>query len=304
MPAPEYRVVEDPAWGYRRLDPIPDSGDLARFYESRYCDLLRRGGRAPDLARITAGGAEAAREVEWLRATLYADILDAVSSAGPVAGSPRALDVGCGTGDFVAFLAEKGWQAEGLEPSVDIGAAGQHRGLRIATSTLEQYLPGWRADGAKPFAMVSLLNVLEHVPDPAALLRNVSTVTARDSWLVVRVPNDFNAFQLSAQKSLGKAPWWIAVPDHINYFTFASLRSFLGRLGWEVVCAQGDFPMELFLLMGEDYVARPELGRTCHEKRQRFELALPGPDRRAWYRALAEAGLGRNALIVARQGNP
>ncbi len=304
MPVPEYRVVEDPEWGYRRLDPIPDAGQLSRFYESRYCDLVRKCGRAPDLTRITAGGPEADREIEWLRGTLYADILDIASSAAVPAGSPRALDIGCGTGDFVAFLSEKGWQAEGLEPSVEIAAMGQKRGLRVATSTLEQYLPHWRADRARPFSLVSLLNVLEHVPDPAGLVRNVAAVTAPGGLLVVRVPNDFNALQLSAQRSLGKAPWWIAIPDHINYFTYASLRGLLVRLGWEVVYAQADFPMELFLLMGEDYVARPEVGKACHEKRRLFELSVPGPDRRTWYRALAEAGLGRNALMVAKRGSP
>ena len=112
MAGPEDAVVEDPVWGYRRLDPIPKSDELSRFYESHYCDLLHRGGRAPDLARLTAGGVEATREIEWLRATLYADIL-AITGSGPA--KARSLDIGCGTGEFVAFLAERRGPATGGE---------------------------------------------------------------------------------------------------------------------------------------------------------------------------------------------
>ena len=145
---------------------------------------------------------------------------------------------------------------------------------------------------------------LEHLPDPVGLLRDVAALLAPQGFLVIRVPNDFNVLQLSAQKTLGKAPWWVAVPDHVNYFTYRSLRGLLQRLGWEVVYAQGDFPMEMFLLMGDDYVAHPEVGARCHRKRQQLELALSGEDRRAWYRALAEAGLGRNCLMMAKRGTP
>ena len=58
--------------------------------------------------------------------------------------------------------------------------------------------------------------------------------------------------------------------------------------------------MELFLLMGDDYVADPTVGPMVHERRRRLELDLPADVRRSLGRAWAAAGIGRNVTIVAR----
>src|ERR1700733_2230361 len=44
-----------PVCGFRPLDPVPSDAEIARFYESHYFDILRQGGRAPELRRILAG---------------------------------------------------------------------------------------------------------------------------------------------------------------------------------------------------------------------------------------------------------
>lgn len=116
----------------------------------------------------------------------------------------------------------------------------------------------------------------------------------------MKVPNDFSEIQLAAHKQLGKEAWWTAIPDHINYFDFQSLHSLLERMGVEVIYSQGDFPMELFLLMGDDYVGNPEVGSRCHQRRVRFEMAIPDELRRRIYRALAEVGVGRDCLVFGR----
>ena len=91
------------------------------------------------------------------------------------------------------------------------------------------------------------------------------------------------------------------MPDHVNYFTFDSLGRVLESLGLEVVDAIGDFPMEMFLLMGDDYVADRTLGPQCHRRRVAFELGLTGELRRSIYRNLARAQTGRNCFVFARK---
>jgi hypothetical protein len=63
--------------------------------------------------------------------------------------------------------------------------------------------------------------------------------------------------------------------------------------------------MEAFLMMGDDYTSDRELGRACHKKRKRFDLALDAAGfketRRAFYRALANAGMGREVVLIARK---
>ena len=68
-----------------------------------------------------------------------------------------------------------------------------------------------------------------------------------------------------------------------------------------MVHEQGDFPMELFLLMGDDYVNTPKQGESCHRRRVQFEQAVPGGLRRRLYAALAREGVGRNCLTFAER---
>jgi hypothetical protein len=61
--------------------------------------------------------------------------------------------------------------------------------------------------------------------------------------------------------------------------------------------------MELFLMMGEDYIGKDDVGRACHNRRKSFDLAFEaaglGDKRRAFYRALADLGIGREAVLIA-----
>ena len=69
--------------------------------------------------------------------------------------------------------------------------------------------------------------------------------------------------------------------------------------GFEVIDQWGDFPMELFLLMGNDYVADPSVGPSCHARRQRFELSLDVGARKSFGRCLVPLGWGRNSIVIA-----
>jgi 2-polyprenyl-3-methyl-5-hydroxy-6-metoxy-1,4-benzoquinol methylase len=106
---------------------------------------------------------------------------------------PRsALDVGCGTGEFLAFLAEQGAERrEGVEldPARAEHARRRDPGARVhagdALATLE------RVDG--PFDLVTLWDVFEHVPDPAALLSALAARLAPGGALYVQTIHEHSA---------------------------------------------------------------------------------------------------------------
>jgi SAM-dependent methyltransferase len=290
-------VSKEPRSGYYRLDPIPSDKELTSFYESRYYDLIRKGGRAPELGRLSEGGAPARRESEWLRDGMYRDIAETLKEIAP--GKSRVLDIGAGMGAFVRFMRDEGFDAAGIEPAKEPSEAARKQGLPIHTATLSSWVsdPG----NAGTADIVVMLNVLEHIPNPEAMLAQTRTVLSSGGLVVIRVPNDFTEIQDAARKALGKEPWWICAPDHINYFSVESLRTFLGNCGMEPVFSITDFPMEFFLLMGDDYAGNPAVGASVHEKRVKFELALPSALRRKLYGALASAGIGRNVMTFARK---
>jgi hypothetical protein len=63
--------------------------------------------------------------------------------------------------------------------------------------------------------------------------------------------------------------------------------------------------MEMFLLMGDDYVGHPEIGKACHKRRMNFERSLIESGHEAQlatlYRSLAQAGMGRTCGILAQK---
>jgi len=289
-------VSKDPRSGFYRLDPVPTDSELTEFYESRYYDLIRKGGRAPELRKMSEGGAVAQRELQWLQC-MYRDIADKLAEIAP--GRRRVLDVGAGMGDFVRYMRENGYDAEGVEPAKEPSAAARQQGLPIHTASLAT----WSADAAHVASVdvVVMLNVLEHVPDPELVLAQTRTLLNPGGLAVIRVPNDFSEIQDVARQQLQKAPWWVCSPDHINYFDVESLQRFMTNNGMESVFVMTDFPMEFFLLMGDDYVGNPSVGSALHEKRVKFELGLPPAFRRRLYAALASAGVGRNTMMFARK---
>ena len=294
----KYRIIQDPVWKYRRLDPVPAEEEVTEFYQRYYYELVRRGGRAPGLRRLTSENTpEAEAEASWLHATLYTDIVAVLEEHSPP--SRYLLDVGCGTGEFVAFVQKNGWKAVGVEPSEQAAAVARGRGLEVHNSSIEEVAahPECKAN----FGVVSLLNVLEHVPDPVKLLCAVKRLLVPGGLVVIQVPNDFNELQLAAAQQLDREPWWVAIPDHINYFDFPSLGTLLAKNGFQVVYAQSDFPMEWFLLMGDDYVDNAEVGSRCHHKRVCFEMNIPSELRRRIYRAFAKLRIGRQCLVFGRK---
>ncbi|MBS4096874.1 MAG: class I SAM-dependent methyltransferase [Sulfuricella sp.] len=289
-------VKKDEQFGFFRLDPVPRCDELSSFYQSQYYELIRQGGRAPEIRRRMEGGDEAKQELRWLEQTLFADVADYLDRL--LGRKGRVLDVGAGVGDLVGFLGNSGFSASGIEPSEDASAIAIERGLDVSCATLE----AWAATphNQESYDAVVLVNVLEHVPDPLMLLSHARKLLKSGGVLCVRVPNDFSELQRIAESHTAHTRWWVFAPDHINYFDFPSLSAILQGAGYQPEEMTADFPMELFLLMGMDYVGVKEVGRQAHKMRKELEHSLPQAVRQNLYRCFAAQGMGRNILAFAR----
>ena len=75
--------------------------------------------------------------------------------------------------------------------------------------------------------------------------------------------------------------------------------------GFECVNVTTSFPLELFLLMGDNYVGNPEVGRQCHNKRKSLEFALAEsstPELKGQLSAVfCQLGLGRDIEMIVRR---
>jgi len=280
-----FKIIDCEVCGFKHLDPIPSKEGIEEYYRKSYYQ--------ENIPKLLDPQKEA-KELRWSNLQ-YKDRLLTLNEYIEDK-SKRLLDVGCGNGLFLKFMSENGWEAFGIEPSPKASKYARSLGLNVFNTSLEEFVEDkWFSY----FNAINLKCVLEHVPNPIEILKICKSLLKDSSMICIEVPNDFNILQLQVHK-LGKPQWWVAIPDHINYFDFHSLEKLLESLAFEIVLRTTDFPMELFLLMGDDYVGNDEVGSKCHQKRMKFELSLPDELRRNIYISLAKLGIGRSCIVYAK----
>lgn len=281
-------VVDCTSCGFAHVVPLPSEEALSEFYTKEFyqhekADYLK----------------SAYKDIDW-RKLEFLDIFKNLRDEFNL-NSGRALDIGSGPGIFLHAAKDVGWQAKGVEPSPLAAQACTDQDLDVTEGMFDAEL----AAKLSEFDLVHMRQVLEHLRDPQELLSLVGPILKPGGFLVLSVPNDFNAFQKTVADQTGHAPWWVVPTHHLNYFSFESLTALLDRFGFDVVLKSSTFPMELFLMLGDDYIADKSLGRSLHEKRMKLDHMLNADPalnlRQRFYGALAEAGLGRHVILYARR---
>jgi SAM-dependent methyltransferase len=140
------------------------------------------------------------------------------------ARSGRLLDVGAAGGAFVLEAGRAGFAAWGVEPTPAFAARARERlGLDVRTGTLEEV--ALDPDGLD---VATMWHVLEHVPEPLAVLERLHVGLRSGGTLAIEVPN----FGSAVAKRMGTA-WTSLQPDvHVNQFSAASLRVMIERAGF------------------------------------------------------------------------
>jgi SAM-dependent methyltransferase len=133
------------------------------------------------------------------------------------------LDVGCGVGCLINCAKERGFSSQGVEISTwAAGFAREKTGLNVITGSLEE-----AAYHSDMFDVVVVNHVLEHVPDPGTLLREIRRIVKPDGLIVVGVPN---AGSIMAR--LAGAQWASLRPDeHRWHFTPDTIKALVRKEG-------------------------------------------------------------------------
>ncbi|MBK9306362.1 MAG: class I SAM-dependent methyltransferase [Nitrospira sp.] len=100
------------------------------------------------------------------------------------------LDIGCGDGEFLVLCRDAGWSCSGIELSKQAAMRAAQKGLTVLSPNMLE-----RGEWAQHYDIVTMINVLETVADPAIMLRQATTLLAPDGLVIVRATN--SAFHLS-----------------------------------------------------------------------------------------------------------
>ena len=279
------------AFGFYEIKQKPTPDELREYYAKRYYQ-----------ENLTTYQPEyPAEELEHIEGKLRLRhwVLEQLREAK---GTGSFLDIGCGEGWALDYFQRQGWEVLGLDFS-SFSLEKFHPSLsdQLRTGDLYEELQTLVAAGQQ-FDVLWLDNVLEHVLEPADLLRQCRALIKPNGVLVVDVPNDFSALQLHLLDS-GQIdrPFWIALPDHLSYFNPTGLRNLAEATGWNIAKVIGDQPIDLNLLNpAANYVMNRAVGKAAHQARLAQDCLLLRtaslPAVAAYYEAMAAVGLGRSIV--------
>lgn len=137
----------------------------------------------------------------------------------------RLLEIGCGGGAMLELMANLGWSAEGVDFDQKAVAVARSRGLEVRLGSVEQQ--GY-ADNY--FDAVTTSHLIEHVPDPRALLLEIKRILKPGGKLVVVTPNG-----RSSGHALFRRRWrGLEPPRHLHIFNRDALRALTKECGLDV----------------------------------------------------------------------
>ncbi len=132
------------------------------------------------------------------------------------------LDIGCGTGWISRIWAESGARVTGLEPSQTRAAIARERGIRVLSCYAEEM------DLDEKFDLIVIRHVIEHLENPADILKNLQSRLTPGGLLLIIVPN----IDCIGRKVFDTDWTWVLL-WHCNFFNPKSMRTLLGNCGYK-----------------------------------------------------------------------
>ena len=151
----------------------------------------------------------------------------------------RVLDVGCAAGFFLRVAAELGHDVRGVEVSEAIAqeAVNALGAERVWIGTLDSVPHEQPGFGRGTFDLVTMWDVVEHVPDPQALLQDARAMLAPGGHLLIETQNVDSRFA----NLLGPRWHHYKHEEHIYHFNPRTIRALLDQTGFEVVKLTSSF---------------------------------------------------------------
>ena len=206
-----FELVKDFEYGFLVTTPLPDSSELAKYYETEeyisHTDTKRN---------LFEKVYHVVREYAIKKKVV---LINTEQEKGSL------LDIGCGTGDFISAAKKNGWSVMGIEPNEEARAKANSKtdNTVFDTSKLESL-------SADSFDVITLWHVLEHLPNLEEQVHLFKKLLKPNGTLIIAVPNH-NSFDANYYNE-----FWAAwdVPRHLWHFSQTSIKNLFGKFQIEL----------------------------------------------------------------------
>lgn len=205
----EFEIVQNQEFGFLETRGV-SLKNIGKYYESE--DYISHSDAKKSLFD---------KAYQFIKKRNNARKLSLIKKATP---GKRILDYGCGTGDFLLYAKEKGYDVYGVEPNKKaIAIAKKKLGNKNVTANSLSEIK-------QKFDIITLWHVLEHIPNLLQFIQELKNHLEKGGRIFIAVPNHHS---LDAKHY---KQYWAAwdVPRHLWHFTPESMALVLGNYNLKI----------------------------------------------------------------------
>ena len=277
--------------GYFYIHPSPNKENLDKYYKNKY--FKKNISYKDNLKYIEEQNLKINALVKMHMIKFFVKRLDKL----------RILDLGAGTGNFLSNVKKYFNNHLGVDFSKNNIKKNSYKKINFLEESPESFVER----KLNSFNIITLNNVLEHVPNPNNFMKCLYKNTSKTSLFLITIPNDFSKLQIYTEKKV-KKKYWLAPPEHLNYFNKDNFKKFVKKRGFKMLDAISDFPIELFLLKKEfNYTVNKNLGKNIHLLRCEIISYLARgnkiEDLYKFYKLFYDLNIGRDLTFLLKKIN-
>jgi 2-polyprenyl-3-methyl-5-hydroxy-6-metoxy-1,4-benzoquinol methylase len=241
--------IKKNTYGFSYVSPTPNKKKLNHYYEKKYFKT-----NTSYKEMLSSSEENYLKSVSTIQVYALKKIIKNLKKK-------NLLDLGAGKGTFLMNVKKYFKSCVG----VDFSISNLNKNNRSKVNFISESAESFIKRDLKKFDVITLNNVLEHVPNPIKFMKVLKRNIKKGAYILICVPNDFSELQKITNKKVKKKNYWVHPPEHLNYFNKTNFAYFSKKLGFTIIDAMADFPIELFLLSKDfDYTKDKELGKKIH----------------------------------------